>query len=258
MPYPACLRSLMRKLYATSKAALWAVVLFTTACTYAPLPTGHFGDYTALQPQPAPCLTVYARYIPPTQPTRVDHIVQVLPSQWNASRILAPSEEKELLEYLDRRFQLYLHRLAPQPVLVTASRNLDFFLEAGAAVTRVRLSITRIDKGTAALRPFLGAFGLGATELQVEGTMEDATTRQTLARFARRTRNAGLAYGLMTPQSIRPQFCWKIALDETAELLARYVVLQLKSPPAGWDAVLFPKEDAAEDAASSPVAEGPS
>ncbi|MCX8038038.1 MAG: hypothetical protein N3D11_13490 [Candidatus Sumerlaeia bacterium] len=248
----------MCKLYATLKVVVWAMVVFIAACTHAPLPTGHLGDYTTLQPQPPPCLTVYVRYIPPTQPTRVDHVVQVLPSQWNADRILAPAEEKELLEYLDRRFHLYLHRFAPQPVIVTGSRNLEFFLEAGAAVTRVRLSITRIDKGTAALRPFLGAFGLGATELQIEGTMEDAATRQTLARFARRTRNAGLAYGLMTPQSVRPQFCWKIALDETAELLARYVVLQLKTPPAGWDAALFPKENAAEGEANSPAAKPPS
>ena len=227
-----------------SGAAWLAVVALGAAgCAHRPYPTGYLDNYAGLVNQRSPCYTVFAQRVLFENPPRANHVLQLLPSRWDAPLKLQPSQEKDLLDFLDDRLLIYLQRMAPKQIIVTTSRDTDTFLAIGADVTRTRVSITHITKGFGIVRPVLGGFGLGATEVQVEGRLEDVNTRKVAAIFARRNRSAGVAYGFMTPQSVRPRFCWRLALDESAELLSRYAIAQLSPPPPNWQKTIFTRAE---------------
>ena len=222
---------------------LFLLLAFALAGCVRPHPTGYFPNYAGLANQPTPCFTVYAERMPAAgKEPRLTHVLQVVPARWNALRLAKPFQEKDLLEMLDDDLIGYLLQYRPPAMRVTRSRNLDMFVNLGANVTQVQVAITDVSKGVAILRPMFGGMFLGATRLQVEGQLVDLRTQTVLARFARRTLGKGTAYGLPTPQSLSPRFCWRLSMDETTDLLARYIVRQLEAPPANWlDAMLAKK-----------------
>jgi hypothetical protein len=230
----------MRK-FVTVPVFFVALALALVGCVR-PHPTGYFQNYAGLVNQKAPCFTVYAERTPAAgKEPRLTHVLQVAPARWNAQRLAKPFQEKELLEMLDDGLVGYLLQYRPPTMTVTRSRNLDLFVNLGANVTQVQVAITDASKGVAILRPFFGGLFLGATRLQVEGQLVDLKTQTVLARFARRTLGKGTAYGLPTPQSLSPRFCWRLSMDETTDLVARYIVLQLKAPPPKWLDTLLEK-----------------
>jgi len=217
------------------RAALVAVVAMGGAgCVRAPRPTGYLGNYNGLVRQPLTYFGIYAQPMPAAKKPRLDHVLQILPSRWDAPRLPESALEKELLDLLDDRLQVFLQRYAPPSVIVTRRRDIEDLEGTGANVTQLRCSITYWDKGVGILRPLFGAFYLGPTQLQVEGTVVDWRTREALLRFARRGLGTGVVIGLMTPQSVSAKFCWRLSINETADLLAQYVVSQLRPPPQNW------------------------
>lgn len=203
-------------------------------CVRAPRPTGYLEEYARLVRQRSPAFGVYAERTKVDRASRKDHVLQLLPSRWEAQRLSQPSKETELLELLDLRLLVHVQRLAPDSIIITDSRDVEDLATLGANVTQLRLSITYITKGFGLFRMLLGGFYLGATQLQVEGQLVDYKTQQVLARFARRGLGNGVVWGLSTPQSLSPKFCWRFSLDETARMLAFYVVAQLNPPPPQW------------------------
>lgn len=189
------------------------------ACVRPPTPTGYLENYDRLAAQPAPYLGLYAERTDAGKEPRIDHIVQLLPSRWDAERLDDPQTEARLLELLDLRLFVYLLRYAPPSVIVTRNRDVDDFIRAGVNVTQLRVSITDIKRGIGIVRLLLG-FHLGATQLQVEGQLVDFRTRRVLLRFARRSLSDGAVYFLPTPWSLSPAFCWKLSIDQTAQMIA--------------------------------------
>lgn len=215
-------------------AVVILVATMAIGCVRPPRPTGYLDNYSRLERQRAPAMGVYAEPMAAAKRPRPDHVLQLLPSRWDAPRLPQPSREKELLELLDKRLTIYVQRFAPSSVIVTRSRDVEDLLLLGANVTQLRLSITHTAKGFGPLRMLLAGFYLGATELQVEGQMVDCRTQRVLVRFARRGLSNGVVFGLPTPQSLSPKFCWRLSIDETAKMLAYYVVSQLRPPPPQW------------------------
>jgi hypothetical protein len=217
------------------RAAIVAfVAAWTIGCVRAPRPTGYFQSYDGLVRQPLTYMGVYAERTPAAKQARLDYVLQILPSRWDAARLPEPALEKQLLDLLDDRLLFHFQRLAPPSIIVTQHRDIEYLENRGATITQLRFSITDVAKGVGILRPLLGAFYIGPTELQVEGQLVDSKTQQVLTRLARRGLGTGVAYGLMTPQSVSSKFCWRLSIDETAKEVARYIVPQLHPPPANW------------------------
>ncbi|KPL11314.1 hypothetical protein AMJ85_03855, partial [candidate division BRC1 bacterium SM23_51] len=212
-------------------AAILAIA--AVACVRAPRPTGYLENYGGLLPQPPPYTSVYGERTAAGRQPRVDNVLQILPSRWNAEQLPRSLGEADLLDLLDNRLRVYLLRSTPSSVIVTRSRDVNDFVEAGANVTQLRVSITDTKRGIGLVRMLIG-FQLGATELQVEGWLVDLETSKVLVRFARRGAHDGAVYGLPTPQSLSPTYCWRLSVDETAAMLARYVASQLTPPPPHW------------------------
>jgi hypothetical protein len=204
-----------RRLLRAAFVALIATV--AAGCVHAPRPTGYLENYHGLVRQPMTALGVYAERMPAGKQSRLDHVLQILPSRWDADRLPEPSREKELLDLLDNRLLVHLQRLAPPSVIVTRTREMENLDRRGANITQLRVSITHLEKGFGLFRMLLGGFMyLGATELQVEGRLVDYRTQQVLVRLARRGMGNGVVLGLPTPQSLSPRFCWRLSIDETA------------------------------------------
>ena len=152
-----------------------------------------------------------------------------------------PERETELLEILDTRLSIYLRRVAPDSVIITTDRDIDDFIESGVTVTRLRLAITDYERGTGLLRMIFGMPFLGGVKIQIEGQLRDLRTSDVLAEFARRTANAGTAWGFATPQSLSAFYSWKMAIDEACVPLALYISSQLTPPPPRWWDALAPR-----------------
>jgi len=220
-----------RVLFAATAAIL---AIAAVACvTPPPRPTGYLQSYGGLLPQPPPCATVYGERTSAGKVARVDHVLQVLPSRWDAERLKKPEREQKLLDLLDLRLMIYLLRAVPSSVIVTTDRDVEDYLKAGVNVTQLRLSITDVEKGVGLLRLLVGMY-LGAAEIQIEGRLVDLRTGKVLARFARRGRSDGAVFFLPTPQALSPYFCWRLAIDQSARLIAAYVASQLTPPPPRW------------------------
>lgn len=219
------------------------VLAFSVGCARAPKPTGYLDSFLALQPQPKPLQSVYAERTRAGRARRVDHILLVMPSRWDAERFRLPSQEAELLEFLDLRLFVHLLRHMPDSTIVTRDRNVSDFLEAGANVTQLRLSITDYKRGIGIVRMLLG-FKIAPAEIQIEGRLTDLKSGATLAAFARRAASDGAVWGLATPQSLSPTYCWRLAIDETASYLAYYTAQEITPPPPKWWELLEMSEPA--------------
>lgn len=220
----------MRILRCTPAAVL---AIAAVACVHPPRPTGYLGSYDTLAPQPPPHVTVYAERTRAGQKPRVDHVLLVLPSRWDAERLRKPAHEKDLLALLDLRLSIYLLRLCPSSVIVTTTRETDPYRKMGANVTELHVSITHLKRGIGLVRMLIG-FYLGATHLQIEAKLVDHETGEVLVRCARRGLHDGVVWGLPTPWSLSPRYCWRLSCDQSAQVLASYLASQLTPPPANW------------------------
>ncbi|MBN1901147.1 DUF4410 domain-containing protein [Candidatus Sumerlaeota bacterium] len=107
-------------------------------------------------------------------------------------------------------------------ILILKEGNLEWYDDPENRIMILDLSITHLKKGNGLLRYMIG-FGLGQTDLQLEGRLYDHRTAEEAMAFAIRLRHMGNSYQGLNPRALSSPYCLRMSGQEAAISLSKLV-----------------------------------
>jgi uncharacterized protein DUF4410 len=144
---------------------------------------------------------------------RPSRVLYVAPVEWKEKKTLFKRERKEIGKFLRNYFYQGLLYENFHEMILTKRKNLEAFKDMGYRINRLEISITHINRGTGIYRYLIG-FGLGSSDLQIEGKILDNESGEEIMSFVSRCRHAGNSYNGMNPRSLSGMYCLKMSIEE--------------------------------------------
>lgn len=129
---------------------------------------------------------------------------------------------KEIGSSLRDYFYRGLVREVYKDTIVIKDGNLEWYDDPENQIFILELAITHMKKGNGLLRYLIG-FGLGQTDLQVEGRLFDHKTLDEIFAFTIRSRHAGNSYQGLNPRALSGKYCLRMSAQEMAITISRHL-----------------------------------
>jgi len=100
-------------------------------------------------------------------------------------------------------------------MLLLKEDSLRNYEDPEARIAFLESRITHMKKGSGFLRYFIG-FGLGQSDLQVEGALRDYKTREEILSFVMRYRHSGNAYQGLNPRALSGRYCLRMSIEQAS------------------------------------------
>jgi len=142
-------------------------------------------------------------------------ILFIAPIQWRNASNISLELKRELEEFLREYFYEGLISQNYFDMILTDTKNIDIYKDMNLRLVTLEAAVTRIDKGVGLLRYFIG-FGLGESDLQVEGHLIENTTREEVMAFVMRYRHTGNAYNGWNPRALSGRYCLRMSMESVA------------------------------------------
>ncbi len=142
-------------------------------------------------------------------------VVYIPPVKWRNIPGIAPELQEELASFL--RDYVYQGLLAENyyNMIMTKDARLDAYKLLNYRIVFLEVAVTRIRKGSGLLRYFIG-FGLGRSDLQIEGCLRDSKTKRDIMAFVMRYRHLGNAYQGFNPRALSGRYCLRMSIEAVA------------------------------------------
>lgn len=155
------------------------------------------------------------RISPSTSVLQPPQILFIAPIQWRDDKNISPELRRELEEFLREYFYQGLLSQNYFDMILTETKNIDLYRDMDLRLVTLEAAVTRIDKGIGLLRYFIG-FGLGQSDLQVEGRLVENTTREEVMAFVMRFHHTGNAYNGWNPRALSGRYCLRMSMESVA------------------------------------------
>jgi hypothetical protein len=143
----------------------------------------------------------------------VDHVMICSPPGEDKDFSLA-LEYRDLLQ--DRLYFNLVNQLTPQFLVCQPTVPLRHYQELNYGIVKLRLELIDVAPGIGFVRWLIG-YGVGGVLVQVEGSLVNAATGQTIARFIVKMRHSGQPYLGLNPRVFSTKYCFRNALDVASE-----------------------------------------
>lgn len=142
-------------------------------------------------------------------------IIYINPVEMSLKVKKSGSLPKEIGSSLKNYFYRGLIREVYKDTIVIKDGDLEWYNDPENRIFILELAITHMKKGNGLLRYMIG-FGLGQTDLQVEGRVFDYKSQDEIFAFAVRSRHSGNAYQGLNPRALSSKYCLRMSAQETA------------------------------------------
>lgn len=139
----------------------------------------------------------------------------IAPVKWEDRAHLYPSDQKDLGEFLRRYFYYGLLDESLNDMILLRKDDPGSYAGMQKRLGVMETSITHVRRGNGILRYFLG-YGLGRTDIQVEGRVTDFHSGEEIMAFVLRRYHEGNAYGGWNFRALSNEYCLRMSLEEIA------------------------------------------
>jgi len=155
-------------------------------------------------------------WVSPTSDTlKPPEMVYVAAVEWMDERGIEPPLKKELGAFLRQYFYHGLLRQNYFDMKMPQTENLELYTENKPRLLILETAVTRIRKGSGLARYFIG-YGLGRSDLQVEGRLREAFGEGDVMAFVMRYRHLGNTYMGKNPRSASSRYCLRLSMEAVA------------------------------------------
>lgn len=152
---------------------------------------------------------------PTTDTLKPPEMVYVAAVQWVDDGNIEPPLKKELGNFLRQYFYHGLLRQNYFDIKLPQTENLQLYTENKPRLLILETAVTRIRKGSGLLRYFIG-YGLGQSDLQIEGRLREEFGGNEVMAFVMRYRHLGNAYMGKNPRASSSRYCLRLSMEAVA------------------------------------------
>ena len=142
-------------------------------------------------------------------------VLYVHPVKWSTDRHLSNKLRMEFERFLREYFYQGLLKDNDENMIITKRSYLESFQKQGLRIVDMELVITRMKPGSGLLRYLVG-FGLGKTDLQIEGRLKEHDEQKEIMAFIMRYRHLGNSYNGLNPRALSGSYCLKMSIEKIA------------------------------------------
>ena len=146
------------------------------------------------------------------QPPEMVYVASV---NWLDEGKIDAALKKELGDFLRQYFYHGLLRQNYFDMKLPQTENIELYTENMPRILILETAITRIRKGSGFLRYAIG-YGLGQSDLQVEGRLREEFSGREVMAFVMRYRHLGNSYMGKNPRSASGRYCLRLSMEAVA------------------------------------------
>lgn len=146
---------------------------------------------------------------------RRPRIIYINPVSFSENVKASASLSNKLKNSLREYYYRALIREIFKDTMIIKEGNLEWYDDKENRIMILDLTVTHLKKGNGLLRYFIG-FGLGQSDLQIEGRLYDHQTSHETIAFAFRSRHAGNSYQGLNPRALSAKYCLQMSEQEAA------------------------------------------
>jgi|GEM_PF-573428 len=165
---------------------------------------------------------VKMRVIPDWEHLKRPGILFIAPVELKTGEPVDPALEKEISTFLRDYFYQALLKETYHDMIILSQDTLESYEDTQSRINILELFITRLSKGSGFLRYFIG-FGLGQSDLQVEGRLTEKSNDKEILAFAIRHRHLGNSYQGLNPRALSGRYCLRFSVEESALNISRMI-----------------------------------
>jgi hypothetical protein len=135
-----------------------------------------------------------------------------------ASGSLSREVGSSIRDYFYRGFVREVYK----DTIILKDGNLEWYDDPENRIFILDLTVTHLKKGNGLFRYLIG-FGLGQSDLQVEGRIYDHQTLEEIFAFAFRSRHMGNSYQGLNPRALSGKYCLRMSGQETAITISKLI-----------------------------------
>lgn len=98
-------------------------------------------------------------------------------------------------------------------MLLLKEGNIENYDDQETRIAVLETRIAHMTRGNGLLRYFIG-FGLGQSDIQVEGVLRDYKTNEEILSFVMRYQHSGNAYQGMNPRALSGRYCLRMSIEQ--------------------------------------------
>lgn len=142
-------------------------------------------------------------------------VLYILPVKYHSPNGKQNKLSKEMTSFFRDYLYWGLVEEAFHNMLLLKEDSLENYQDQETRIVVLEAKITRMKKGSGFLRYFIG-FGLGQSDIQVEGSLRDYKTREEILSFVMRYQHSGNAYQGLNPRALSGRYCLRMSIEQVS------------------------------------------
>lgn len=185
-------------------------------CATQTLPPSFVSETPSFNFHNAPAVKM--RATPTASLLRRPGILCILPVKYNSPTGKQSKLSKEMTSFFRDYIYWGLVEEAFHNMLLLKEDSLGNYEDPEARIAVLESRITHMKKGNGLLRYVIG-FGLGQSDIQVEGSLRDYKTRKEILSFVMRYQHSGNAYQGLNPRALSGRYCLRMSIEQMSRTI---------------------------------------
>jgi hypothetical protein len=142
-------------------------------------------------------------------------VLYIPPVKWYDKNDISQKLQNELGRFIQEYFYQALLMDNYYDMILTKRSYLETYESLDYRIVTLDLAVTYIQKGSGFLRYFIG-FGLGRSDIQVEGQFRQNKTDEEIMAFTMRYQHMGNAHYALNPRALSANYCLRMSIEAVA------------------------------------------
>ena len=146
-------------------------------------------------------------------------VIHVPPVRWSQKDPLSPNTKDYLGDYLRTRFYYNFYASRQGDMWILQKDALKGFMLPEGRVAVLEMEVTHLRRGNGLFRYVIG-YGLGRTDIQIEGRLKESSTGEEIFAFVAREHHEGYSYNGLNPRALSSRYCLKRSMQPIAKRIS--------------------------------------